>query len=744
MSVWFERFKHGFILSLLISIFYPLGAYAIGNSIVAVDNAANVGQYTSLALDSVGNPVMSYYDATNGKLKVAHCFEKNCSLFNAIVTPDASSQIGQYTALTLDTSGNPVISYYDQANSALKVLHCGNSSCLSGNTIATPDAVGTVGQYTAITVDNLNKPVVSYYDATNGKLKILHCGNASCSAGNTLATPDTTSSNGVQSSIKLNALGNPIVAYFDFTHGSLKLLICGNGSCTVGNSITTLDASANVGRYPSLVLDSAGKPVISYLDLTNGKLKVLRCGNTLCSMGNTITTPDMSATVGYFSSLRLDSVDNPVISYYDSTNGNLKTLHCGNATCTSNNTITAPDTAGTTGQYTSLALDTAGNPVVSYYDATNGDLKVLHCASPSCGPNTISVPDTSGNVGQYSSLKLDGLGNPVVSYWDETNGDLKLLHCGDATCSGGNTITSPDVTNNTGWDTSLALDSFDNPVVGYYDFTGSVMKILHCNDVNCLGMKSIVSPDSLSHRHASMALDASGHPVVATAGSADQGLRVVHCGDTTCTNNNTLASPDVPGFPFQSDVRAVSLTLDSSGNPVVSFYRQDQQQLKILHCSDATCSLPTNSLTVPDASARTPTTRATSIAMDASGNPVLAYYDSATNSLKILHCGNSNCTSSNSIQTPVVGDATQMFPSLKLDAAGNPVVSYSANSGLKLLYCGDANCSSGNTITNVDAVGSVGWYSSLALDTSGKPVISYYFSNTKKLKVVHCATATCQ
>src|SRR5687768_10915056 len=73
-------------------------AYAL-NSIVAVDKDGTVGQYTSLVLDSQGYPTISYYDATEAKLKVVHCFEKNCALLNTIVTPDASFKVGQYTAI---------------------------------------------------------------------------------------------------------------------------------------------------------------------------------------------------------------------------------------------------------------------------------------------------------------------------------------------------------------------------------------------------------------------------------------------------------------------------------------------------------------------------------------------------------------------------------------------------------------------------------------------------------------------
>jgi hypothetical protein len=76
-----------------------------------------------------------------------------------------------------------------------------------------------------------------------------------------------------------------------------------------------------------------------------------------------------------------------------------------------------------------------GLPVISYYDITNKDLKVAKCNNAACtGTSTISLVDGTGEVGWFTSLTIGADGLPVIAYHDMSQGDLKVVKCASATC----------------------------------------------------------------------------------------------------------------------------------------------------------------------------------------------------------------------------------------------------------------------------------------------------------------------
>lgn len=364
---------------------------------------------------------------------------------NTIAVPDSAGDVGAFTSLQLDASGHPVVAYYDITNGDLKLLRCNDSACLDGDdSITAPDTTGQVGYSPGLVLDALGHPVVAYLDITTGDLKVLHCNDPNCAGASESIQAVVPYAYGYSfnlPAISLDGIGNPVIAFPRGVNYHLGMVHCNDPDCAGGDDVVSIVDPFCCVQATSLALDAAGNPVVAYGDgIGNGDLRVLHCGDSSCSPGTrNISNADSFGSVGATLSFVLDSPGNPVVAYLDSTYGNLKLLHCNDPACTGNDeSMTWPDSEGYVGVYPSLELDGSGNPVMSYWDGSNGDLKVVHCDEPNCtgGDESIAAPDTAGNVGSYASLAIDNSGNPTVSYYDTTNGDLKILHCGDRTCKG--------------------------------------------------------------------------------------------------------------------------------------------------------------------------------------------------------------------------------------------------------------------------------------------------------------------
>ena len=134
-------------------------------------------------------------------------------------------------------------------------------------------------------------------------------------------------------------------------------------------------------------------------------------------------TLDSTGDVGGFTSIAIGLDGNPIISHYDATSGDLKIAACYDPTCT--NASSSVITTGDVGQYTSIAIGLDGNPFISYLDLDNGDLKVAACTN-TCYTSTTSTIDTTGFVGWHTSIAIGRNGVPIISYQDSANGDLRV------------------------------------------------------------------------------------------------------------------------------------------------------------------------------------------------------------------------------------------------------------------------------------------------------------------------------
>lgn len=287
------------------------------NAINIVDSNGNTGLPSALALDRDGRAVISYLDAGNFALKLAYCGDANCASNTVIQTIDNSSLVGLSTALALDSAGNPVISYTNFGADQLLLAHCRDPYCSTEISIQVVDSAGGVGQFTTLALDRNGLPVIAYRDVDSQQLKIARCGDVDCRSGNRIRVVDNSGNTSNQIALALTADDKPRLSYFDERAGALKLLLCGNSTCSAGNQTRTLDRGNLAIAHTALAINQAGTPIISYVDQLAGAVKVVECGNPACSVTSSIQVVDQENGFSWVTALALDQENKPVISYID-------------------------------------------------------------------------------------------------------------------------------------------------------------------------------------------------------------------------------------------------------------------------------------------------------------------------------------------------------------------------------------------------------------------------------------------
>lgn len=356
--------------------------------------------------------------------------------------------------------------------------------------------------------------------------------------------------------IVLDVNGYPMVTYYDSSNTNLNFIHCNDVDCAGGDdSVAVLDSVGDVGRGPQMVLDASGNPVISYMDFTNNELKLVHCSDPSCTAYSTEVVGSGGSSVvlstanggGYADVAFNTATGNPVLVLSENGTGSrhLKVIHCNDSSCAGKDeSLEVVDAVSSqTGYAPSLVLDSSNHPVISYYDYSAGEIKLAHCNDQYCaGSNeSISVIDASVDTGYglvYTSLQLDSLGNPVIAYYARFTGseELYLAHCDDVNCLGGGESINDTQFSSSALDFDLVLvPGTDLPVL----IIGKV--IISCNDIKCAGGDEYMAAvGGMNFPSSSGVLDSNDYPVLAISNSAAP-VYLLHCDDVRCAPNVALS-----------------------------------------------------------------------------------------------------------------------------------------------------------------------------------------------------------
>lgn len=307
------------------------------------------------------------------------------------------------------------------------------------------------------------------------------------------------------------------------------------------------------------------------------------------------------------------------------------------------------ESAGSAGWFTSLALDNAGTPHISYQggDFANPVLKYARWTGSGW-----DIKPAVDNGGWYTSLALDSAGNPHISYLDGSN---RLKY---AKWIGSSWELKPIADNAGSGITSIALDIQGNPHISYTAQDG--LKYARWTG-SAWDIKTVESGFGLNNSF--IRLDDSGNAHISYSGSSLKYARW------------TGSTWDIQIVDNRSNLRNPSLVLGAAGKPYISYHDANLNRLMYAEKLGSAWNISVIESNV----AGYP-----SLALDNAGAPHISYYNTPSlgvGSLKYARWIGSGWD----IQVVDPGGDVGTYTSLALDSGGIVHISYQdfANRDLK-------------------------------------------------------------
>jgi len=231
-----------------------------------IQNSGHDGWDINVAIDSSGSPHVlsvdpSQFGSQNG-LEYA-TFDGQTWTVETVGTGPLPYEFGN--SIAIDSQDRPHIVWFDDQGQDLKYALRDSA----GWTISTVDSAGDVGRYPSLSLDKNDNPVVSYYQTlseSSGAIKLARWDGSQWEVQRIDQLDDVLPGffgARKNSSVLLDADGNPIVAYSD---ESVLKLASWNGDGWDIETVTTADGDP-LGQQVSMALDGQGVLHITFADV---------------------------------------------------------------------------------------------------------------------------------------------------------------------------------------------------------------------------------------------------------------------------------------------------------------------------------------------------------------------------------------------------------------------------------------------------------------------------------------------
>jgi hypothetical protein len=287
-----------------------------------VMKVAEAASMTSLVLDSQQRPHISWANFGTTHSRLWHSFWDGVSSWKNLAIPLAAENVGYYTSIALDPMDNPSISFYEydgpkgtEYRVRMRVVMWNGQNW----EVSTVDGDNQSGKFNSMAADSKGRLHLAYANVNSGTQSIRY----SLWDGNTwhreLVDGREVNNTGYichAVCIVLDQQEVPHVSYMNVSDRLVKYAVRRAGRWLV----QSVDRVAGVA-YPdrnSIAIDEDGTPFVGYYDSGTGVVKVAHLeGN------NWVTEVIDRAQCGYTSSLQIDR-GTVWISYTDEGNGGVK------------------------------------------------------------------------------------------------------------------------------------------------------------------------------------------------------------------------------------------------------------------------------------------------------------------------------------------------------------------------------------------------------------------------------------